>query len=679
MFDTDPACVVADACAAHRPCRNGATCRRGPARFSCLCEPRDPCPLQRDVCGVGFNCTRSEPTITPRCHIDNICLASDPCRNGGTCVSRGGTTFECACAPAWQGAVCADERDPCSAGTTLCQRGFPCARAPLKTLGYACDCSRPGWRPLSDSNPRCVVSDVCLARRPCLNGEDEPGCVIADHCMASTPCRNGGTCLPEPGGFNCSCAPAWSGADCAAVADPYAEPRCHVVDPCVARRPCKNNEEKPACVITDGEKCREPRDPCLQKPSPCGDARWGCKRDADSGAGYSCDCNLKGWGSKGVSQPRCVVVDECLARNPCRNGGTCTGGAGGLPARCQCTLAWTGSTCRRPRDPCRQSFCGQPWQCARDPLSPAGYSCGCDSRPGYKVVSGQAPRDPCQGAQPCGPGWPCSRDPTTRAGYSCGCEARPGYHPTSEENPSCRISDVCLAKKPCQNGATCQPGEGAQFTCACRPAWSGTLCATERDPCAQGSPCGRFSCQRDANSTGPGYRCSCEERPGYRPASPTNRTCVLWNVCAIRNHCHNGGVCSPAAADMPKCAVSNICLAARDVCHHGGTCSSLGGRHYRCDCAPAWRGRRCSSPTDPCAEDGMARPCGPGWRCQRAPHRQLGYNCSCDTKPGWRAKSKSDPRCVVYDRCLADRPCLNGGSCSPRRSGFACACRPAWS
>ncbi|XP_043235182.1 fibrillin-2-like [Amphibalanus amphitrite] len=1380
--DTDPSCVVADACAARRPCQNGATCRRRPGTsFSCLCPPawsgrlcqlaRDPCPSQRDVCGAGFNCTRSEASpagftcqcrrrpgwarisaSNPQCHIQDICQADNPCANGGTCTSRGGTAFECACPPAWQGERCTEERNPCSAGATLCQPSFACSRDANATLGYVCDCSKPGWRPLSASNPRCVVADVCLARRPCLNGgtcsprdlgqytcrcgpawsgdtcqlprnpctegqlcgvgflcsrdaaspagyacncrhrpgwgaksDSEPGCVVVDHCVASSPCENGGTCSPHPGGYNCSCPGAWSGPQCAHPADPCttdsttalcgashwncvrdanssvgyncsceerpgwaaiseSEPRCRVVDPCLARQPCQNggtcswsratgtvcqcppawqgaacdqeadpckvepalcgkrgncsrdasspvgfscgcnvtvgyspisrrdprcrisdicqarspclhggscrlagdsgmefvcrctppwqgvrcqlprdpcrkgggqecapfpcrrdekrkrgfrclcnklgykegSDSKPACVVSDvclakqpcknrgtctvvqnravcsctaawrgdfcqlpaqpcggqadpcgedfrcsresealagfscnchrkpgwtaksekdprcvvqepclalrpcknggtcqvtatgwscscppawqGERCRQPRDPCLQKPPVCGDKRWGCRRAPDKPAGFVCDCNAKGWGPKSASRPQCVVVDACLAENPCHNGGTCSGGTGGLPTQCQCSPAWTGKRCTRPNDPCAgQKPCGKAWQCTRDPLSPAGYSCGCDARPGYKPASEsdphcivsdmclahrpchhggtctagggksfscrcpgawsgsrcQNPADPCSKGQPCGAGWTCARDTSSKAGFNCGCDKKPGYMAKSANDPVCRVADVCLAREPCQNGATCQPMEGDQFKCLCRPAWTGTLCtevhdpcsdggdtcgegwncsrdsaavagytcgcdgkpgwkpksaknpvcvisdiclartvcknggkchttggggtefrctcppawggatcSDERDPCQEESPCGRFGCERDANTTQPGYRCKCSERPGYRPISATNRTCELWNVCAIRNHCSNGGVCSPASrrrfrcrcppawrgprcrqpadpcltggaqvcgsftcerdpgakvgytchcerqagykaqsaskpgcvesdaclarqpctnggtcrtddskegfscacppawrgatcadpadpcrnasavvcargwrcsrdtdsvvgyncgcdahagwnatsASDPKCAVSDMCLAARDVCHHGGTCTSLGGRQYRCDCHPAWRGKRCSFPSDPCASDSLDKPCGAKWKCSRDPSKQLGYNCSCTSKPGWRATSKSDPRCVIYDRCLAEKPCLNGGSCSPRPGGgFVCACRPAWS
>ena len=123
---------------------------------------------------------------------------------------------------------------------------------------------------------------------------------------------------------------------------------------------------------------------------------------------------------------------------------------------------------------------------------------------------------------------------------------------------------------------------------------------------------------------------------------------MLWNVCAIRNHCSNGGLCSPAP-----------------------------GRRFRCRCPPAWGGPRCRRPADPCTQ--AAALCRT-FSCERDPSSRAGYTCHCERRPGYRAESASRPGCVESDACLARQPCTNGGTCLLERSGagFSCLCRPAW-
>ena len=135
-----------------------------------------------------------------------------------------------------------------------------------------------------------------------------------------------------------------------------------------------------------------------------------------------------------------------------------------------------------------------------------------------------------------------------------------------------------------------------------------------------------------------------------RRVAATNRTCELWNVCAIRNHCSNGGVCSPASK-----------------------------RRFRCRCPPAWRGPRCRQPSDPCLAGG-SQVCG-SFTCERDPSAKAGYTCHCERQAGYKAESASKPGCIESDACLARQPCANGGTCrtDDSKEGFKCACPPAWS
>ena len=113
--------------------------------------------------------------------------------------------------------------------------------------------------------------------------------------------------------------------------------------------------------------------------------------------------------------------------------------------------------------------------------------------------------------------------------YSHPCETRvaPALRPTvpcpccaADTDPSCAVADVCLARQPCLNGATCRRQSGPGFSCLCPPAWSGRLCQLERDPCpSQRDVCGAgFNCSRSEASPA-GFTCHCRGRPGWAKIS----------------------------------------------------------------------------------------------------------------------------------------------------------------
>ena len=93
--------------------------------------------------------------------------------------------------------------------------------------------------------------------------------MVQEPCLALRPCKNGGTCRVTSSGWSCSCPPAWQ-----------------------------------------GERCRQPLDPCLQKPPVCGDKRWGCRRASDKPAGFICDCNAKGWGPRSGAYWSVIILNS---------------------------------------------------------------------------------------------------------------------------------------------------------------------------------------------------------------------------------------------------------------------------------------------------------------------------------------------------------------------------------
>ncbi|XP_043211446.1 uncharacterized protein LOC122375928 isoform X2 [Amphibalanus amphitrite] len=671
--ETDPTCVRADLCTAHRPCRHGGTCLSLTGDYRCQCAPAwtgrsceaplNPC-HDAELCTAGWTCRREprsragyscgceeKPGWAPRseddpqCVLRDTCLARSPCLNGGTCESGPKDGFTCRCPPAWHGDTCEKPRDPCRTGNP-CGETWKCHRDPDSPAGFSCNCgSRPGWAAKSEEDPRCAVSDPCLTGSPCLNG---------------------GSCqYLSPGEFNCQCRSAWT-----------------------------------------GRTCDVPRDPCGESDT-CG-AGWKCRRDPSAALGYTCGCDHRpGWRATSATDPRCVLVEPCRAKAPCGNGGTCvpTMEDGEPGFRCQCPLAWGGPVCAEPRNPCAagDARCGAGWSCRRDETSKVGYSCGCETRRGWRPRSlddpscvrsdfcrvrrpcrnggrcgpgtttepftcrclggwqgplCQQPRDPCRLGSPCGAQDTCRRNATARTGYSCHCELRPGYRPHSGSDPRCVLDDACLAQAPCLHGGSCTPGRAGKqsFTCTCTAAWSGDRCELPRDPCVQEPEtvtrvCGAKSgCSRDTSSE-VGFACDCDARPGWRRRS---------------------------SAD-PGCVIQDACLALKP-CRHGGTCRNVADQadgFYRCFCPPAWTGRNCSEPLDPCLDPKNV--CNDGFRCRRNPDRPLGFSCGCDEKPGYRPSSPTNPECAVYDTCLAQEPCANGGLCSPvGERNYFCECKKSW-
>ena len=109
-----------------------------------------------------MNCIRSHrntdrclhhPTeAEPGCVVMDHCVAGSPCQHGGTCTPSAGG-YNCSCPGAWSGPHCAEQADPCRAGSTTALCGaahWSCTRDTDNPAGYNCSCeSRPGWAALS--------------------------------------------------------------------------------------------------------------------------------------------------------------------------------------------------------------------------------------------------------------------------------------------------------------------------------------------------------------------------------------------------------------------------------------------------------------------------------------------------------------------------------------------------
>ncbi|XP_014662017.1 PREDICTED: cadherin-related tumor suppressor-like [Priapulus caudatus] len=177
--------VGRDPCASS-PCRNGGACASRVVVYDDV--------VAADAPSLVFVSPRTELTHACRCasgftgvscdaRQDHVC-PPDACRNGGSCVWRGGAAA-CACVDGYHGERCELDVDECLRGGA-CENGGVCEN----TYGsYHCTCREPY------TGARCEATIS-----PC----------------ASSPCRNAGACVTDDSaaGFYCRCAFGYHGARC---------------------------------------------------------------------------------------------------------------------------------------------------------------------------------------------------------------------------------------------------------------------------------------------------------------------------------------------------------------------------------------------------------------------------------------------------------------------------------
>ncbi|GLD67833.1 slit homolog 1 protein-like protein [Lates japonicus] len=193
-----------DACVSN-PCTNGGTClsdeqTRG---FSC-------------ACAFGFHGTFCEVNVDD--------CQDHGCENGATCVDGVGN-YTCLCPLNYAGLFCEEEEGVCSPGRNRCQHQSTCISTPT---GPRCVCI-PGW-----VGPDCGIDyDECVDHR-CQNGAqcvdhlDGYTCVCpqgysGEFCeVALNPpspcqlaqCQNGAPCVEKTGAAVCQCLPGFEGQSC---------------------------------------------------------------------------------------------------------------------------------------------------------------------------------------------------------------------------------------------------------------------------------------------------------------------------------------------------------------------------------------------------------------------------------------------------------------------------------
>lgn len=646
-------------CMASLPCKNGGTCQSAVGGMVCLCRP-------------GYAGILCEIRV-------NVCRPN-PCQNGGSCVrsSRRKTGFRCRCKAPFHGRRCEQRQNACSARP--CKARGRCIADSSRPDGFRCRC-RPGR-----SGPRCEspaapafslarsVIECSLANggRPCLNGgtcisrgsESRCRCPLgylgrrceirATRCESS-PCQNSGTCLQAANYFRCVCPATYAGRVCE-------QRRRHAID--CGSDPCRRHDLAATC--TD-----------------------------ETDVGFRCHCSA-GWTGE-----RCDVAgDPCGAingRNPCRSPAICLPRPGPSSYFCLCDRSHVGRQCDVSVLRCGSVICLNGATCSRLAPTPGRSPCRC--RPGFKGMHCERHHEPCR-HHPCRHGGLCKLA-DNRFGYACVC--RPPYtgrrcqrRPGSASGTGVaqtllvdvRGDSTCDAADDdyCLNGGSCFMTKKQQRVCVCLHGFGGNRCQNENDecssrPCINGGTC--------YNELAGSFRCVCAS--GYGGA----RCEQVAGVC-VPNPCLNNGACRPSKSIVgyscvcPRgygglaCELRDPCLDL--ACRNGAECIVVptaggGGTTFRCQCPLGFTGPLCqindTASLPPELRTGCSLvPCKSGATCRKSSQSRLqssgggGGDFVCVCPPGVKGRlCDRDSR----DDCRG-QPCKNDGVCFDKPGGFECNC-----
>lgn len=338
----------------------------------------------------------------------------------------------------------------CSLGNT-CPSGAEC----VTIQGGLSYCACPsGYTTLADGS--CQDVDECSVRQP----DGRP------------PCGLGAECYNQPGGYECRCAPGYSG-------DPYTSGCSVSVLQCTSNSDCGDNErcvQPGKCVCPppyfldnkDNNKCK----------SPCEAYSCGINSKCSPSDPPTCTC-LPGFQDKGPAG--CVDIDECL-ENPCGQNAICINEIGTF--KCECPPGMTGDpfigscigtileACQKDEDcsydlaclpsgkcvnPCDALPCGVNAYCEAE-----DHAAWCRCHPGYAEGPKGDCVSMCEGFL-CGPNSNCI---VARDGPTCKCES--GFSGNPFPGGDC-LPDQCSSSIPCQNPQVCVNGR-------CKERCEGVVC-----------------------------------------------------------------------------------------------------------------------------------------------------------------------------------------------------------
>ncbi|XP_072013708.1 uncharacterized protein [Amphiura filiformis] len=395
---------LCDACIHSNPCLNGGECISNPDNgdfVECL------------FCNTGYRGLY--------CHI-YVC-DSNFCANGATCVPIDSWDYSCRCPYGYFGDYCTD-RDPC--------HSHPCLN---------------GGRCIGDG----VVSYTC----ECYNGYTGRYCETRPVCL-NHPCYNGGRCYPDLSTelqYRCECVGPYTGTRCEIMSG------CHD-NPCGVNGICQNDGWGGyTCECIRGYLGRH----CSIEPvcvnNPCINGQC----EAGTSGNPICICNT------GYTGTYC---DRSACDNYCYNGGTCEFDPSNGSTWCRCTADYQGPQCREIASfrLCDINICLNGGTCWEEP--DLGPVCTCVDTYGGDLCESRIiscdERDCVHGQ--------CIEADFAR-GKTSRCRCNSGWQ-GDQCDQSTSFQNSCSPRNPCLNGGNCQliSQYSTSFKCNCRVGYTGDLC-----------------------------------------------------------------------------------------------------------------------------------------------------------------------------------------------------------